>query len=188
MIQNNRSGKNGRSNKNDKMSMPMDFGIKSTKIRLVEPDGTTTTMYRDDAIARAKSEHKNLVQVSFNPNVFPGSICKILDYAKFKYDEKKKQKEQLKKMRASRAELKEIKFTIRIDDNDRRMKIEHAKEFLANGDMVKITIMLAKREMSKIDFAKNVMKSILSNFDNMARIEGKPSMEGRNMSCVLKKI
>lgn len=174
--------------KNDKMSMPMDFGIKSSKVRLVDADGTTTIMHRDDAIAKAKSEHKNLVQVSFNPNIFPGSVCKILDYAKFKYDEKKRQKEQQKKLRASRADLKEIKFTIRIDDGDKAMKIRHAKEFLEDGDMVKITIMLSRREMSKIEFAKGVMKSILSEFDGLAKIEGKPSMEGRNMSCVLKKI
>jgi len=174
--------------KNDKMSMPMDFGIKSSKVRLVDADGTTTVMHRDDAIAKAKSEHKNLVQVSFNPNVFPGSICKILDYAKFKYDEKKRQKELQKKARAQRAELKEIKFRITTDDNDRNIKVAHAKEFLEDGDNVKITIMLSRREMSRIDLAKSTMKSILACFEGMAKIEGTPSMEGRNMSCVLKKI
>ena len=79
--------------KNDKMSLPMDYAIKSSKVRLVGQDGQTTIMLKDDAIARAKEEGKNLVQIAFNPSVFPGSICKIIDYAKFKYDEKKRQKE-----------------------------------------------------------------------------------------------
>ena len=174
--------------KNDKINLPMDYAIKASKVRLVTQDGQTLILTKDDAIARAKSEGKNLVQIAFNPSVFPGSICKIIDYAKFKYDEKKRQKEQMKKARASRSELKEIKFTIRIDDNDRNIKIAHVKEFLEAGDTVKITIVLARREMDKLDYAKNIMKSILSSFDGLARLDGTPSLEGRNLSCVLKHI
>ena len=174
--------------KNDKTNLPMDYAIKASKVRLVTQDGKTMILTKDDAIARAKSEGKNLVQIAFNPSVFPGSICKIIDYAKFKYDEKKRQKEQMKKARVSRSELKEIKFTIRIDDNDRNIKIAHIKEFLEAGDTVKITIVLARREMDKLDYAKNIMKSILSSFDGLARLDGTPSLEGRNLSCVLKHI
>ena len=174
--------------KNDKMSLPMDYAIKSSKVRLVDSSGKTDILSKDEAIARAKAEGKNLVQIAFNPSVFPGSICKIIDYAKFKYDEKKRQKEQMKKLRASRSELKEIKFTIRIDDNDKSIKIAHIKEFLEEGDTVKVTIFLSKREMARIDYAKEMMKSILNHFDGIARIDGKPTMEGRSMSCVLKKI
>lgn len=174
--------------KNDKLSLPMDYAIKSHKVRLVNPNGQTDILTKDEAIARAKAEGKNLVQVSFNPSVFPGSICKIIDYAKFKYDEKKRQKEQMKKMRASRVELKEVKFTIRTDDNDLNIKVAHVKEFLAEGDLVKLTIVLARREMARLDFAKDMMKRVLSKLDGLAKIEGTPSLEGRNMSCTVKKI
>lgn len=174
--------------RSDKTNLPMDYAIKSSKVRLVGQDGQTTILSKDDAIARAKSEGKNLVQIAFNPSVFPGSICKIIDYAKFKYDEKKRQKEQMKKLRASRSELKEIKFTIRIDDNDRNIKIAHIKQFLEDGDTVKVTIFLAKREMDKLEYAKDVMRSILVNFDGIARLDGKPFLEGRSLSCVLKRI
>lgn len=174
--------------KNDKMNLPMDYAIKSYKVRLVRQNGQTDILTKDEAIAQAKAEGKNLVQIAFNASVFPGSICKIIDYAKFKYDEKKRQKEQQKKIRASKAELKEIKFTIRIDDNDKNIKIAHIKEFLDKGDAVKVTIFLAKREMSKLDYAKDVMKSILTNFDGIAKMDGAPTLEGRSMSCVLKKI
>ncbi len=173
--------------KNDKMSLPMDYAIKSNKVRLIGADGKTEILYKDEAISRAKAEGKNLVQVAFNPSIFPGSICKIIDYAKFKYDEKKRQKEHMKKMRASRAELKEIKFTIRTDENDKNTKVSHIKEFLAKGDNVKITIFMSKREMERLDYAKEVMKSILACFDGIAKIDGMPSLEGRSLSCVLKK-
>lgn len=173
--------------KNDKMNLPMDYGIKSHKVRLVSQDDGVEIMSRDEAISRAKVQHMNLVQISFNPSIFPGSICKIIDYAKFKYDEKKRQKEQQKKIRANRAELKEIKFTIRIDDNDKKIKIEHMKEFLSAGDAVKVSIILARREMDRLNLARDMMKEILSNFDGIARLDGKPSLEGRCMSCILKK-
>lgn len=174
--------------KNDKMNLPMDYAIKSNKVRLIRQDGQTDIISKDEAIARAKAENKNLVQIAFNPSVFPGSICKIIDYAKFKYDEKKRQKEQMKKIRANRAELKEIKFTIRTDENDKNIKIAHIKEFLDKGDAVKVTIFLAKRELERLDYAKDMMKSILANFEGIARMDGKPSLEGRSMFCVLKKI
>lgn len=174
--------------KNDKMNLPMDWAIKPNKVRLVNEDGSTEIMYKDEAIDRAKSQSKNLVQVAFNPSLFPGSICKIMDYAKFKYDEKKRQKEQQKKMRAAKADLKEVKFTIRCDDGDKNRNIEHIREFLEEGDLVKVTIVLAKREVGKVDFAKVMMKSILANFDGFAKLEGTPSFEGRILSCTLKKI
>ena len=174
--------------KNDKMNLPMDYAIKSNKVRLINQNGQTDIILKDEAIARAKAEGKNLVQIAFNNSVFPGSICKIIDYAKFKYDEKKRQKEQMKKIRKNRSELKEIKFTIRTDDNDRNIKITHIKEFLDKGYAVKITIFLAKRELARLDYAKDMMKSILTNFEGIARMDGKPSLEGQSMFCILKKI
>ena len=81
-----------RDKRDDKLNLSMDYAIKSGKVRVVDGD-QTRIMSKDDAIAEAKSQGKNLVQIAFNPSVFPGSICKILDYSKFKYDQKKKQKD-----------------------------------------------------------------------------------------------
>lgn len=176
-----------RQKKDDKMNLPMDYAIKSNKVRLVD-DNQTRIMSKDDAIAEAKSQGKNLVQIAFNPSVYPGSICKILDYAKFKYDQKKKQKEQNKKIRASRADLKELSFTIRIDDGDRATKIKHAREFLEDGDNVKLSVFLSKREMGKVDFAKSLLNEILSELNDIAKIEKQPALDGRNWSCIVSKI
>ena len=176
-----------RDKRDDKLNLPMDYAIKSGKVRVVDGD-QTRIMSKDDAIAEAKSQGKNLVQIAFNPSVFPGSICKILDYAKFKYDQKKKQKEQNKKLRASRADLKELSFTIRIDEGDKQTKIKHAKEFLEEGDNVKLSIFMTKREMAKLDFAKNLLAEILKEFNGIAKIDKAPSLDGRNWSCIISKI
>ena len=158
------SSYNKKDKQDDKLNLPMDYAIKSIKVRVVDGD-QTRIMSKDDAIAEAKSQGKNLVQIAFNPSVFPGSICKILDYAKFKYDQKKKQKEQNKKIRASRADLKELSFSIRIDEGDKKIKIKHAKEFLEKGDNVKLSIFMSKREMSRLDLAKSLLDEILKEFN-----------------------
>lgn len=173
--------------RDDKMSLPMDYGIRSSKVRVVDNE-STRIMSRDDAIAEAKSQGMNLVQISFNPNVFPGSICKILDYAKFKYDQKKKQKEQNKKARASRVELKELSFTIRIDEADKQTKLKHAREFLNDGNMVKLSIFLTKREMSRLDYAKTLLASIVKDLEDVSKLEKAPTLEGRNWSCIVSKL
>lgn len=182
---NQRYGK--RDQRDDKLNLPMDHAIRSRSVRLVDGD-QTRIMSKDDAIAEAKSQGKNLVQIAFNPSVFPGSICKILDYAKFKYEQKKKQKEQNRKLRASRADLKELSFTIRIEEGDKQTKIKHAKEFLENGDNVKLSIFMTKREMSKLDFAKSLLTEILKEFDGIARVDKTPSLDGRNWSCIISKL
>ena len=173
--------------RDDKMSLPMDYGIRSSKVRVVDNE-STRIMSRDDAIAEAKSQGMNLVQISFNPNVFPGSICKILDYAKFKYDQKKKQKEQNKKARASRVELKELSFTIRIDEADKQTKLKHAREFLNDGNMVKLSIFLTKREMPRLDYAKTLLVSIVKDLEDVSKLEKAPTLEGRNWSCIVSKL
>ena len=169
------------------MNLPMDYAIRSNKVRVVDGD-QTRIMSKDDAISEAKSQGKNLVQIAFNPSVYPGSICKILDYAKFKYDQKKKQKEQNKKIRSSRADLKELSFTIRIDDGDKQTKIKHAREFLENGDNVKLTIFLSKREASRLDLAKILLNGLLKDLEDVAKIDKAPSLDGRNWSCIVSKI
>lgn len=174
--------------KNKQLTLPSDDSIRSDTVRIINSDGSTSIMNKYDAIELAHSKNMNLVQIAFNPSIHPGSICKIIDYSKFKYEEKKRKKDQQKRARANKVNIKEINFTIRIDDNDKKIKINHAKEFLADGDMVKISIVLAKREMNRIEFAKTLMKNILSEFDGIAKMEGKPTFEGRFMSCVLKKI
>ena len=174
--------------KDKKTNLPTDYTIRSNRVRVINPNGSTDIMDRDEAIELAHSKNMNLVQIAYNPSIHPGSVCKIIDYSKFKYEEKKRKKEQQKKIRANKVDVKEINFTIRIDDNDRRIKINHAKEFIQDGNIVKLSVVLAKRELNRLDYAKQLMKEILNEFDGIAKLEGTPSFEGRFLSCTIKKI
>ena len=174
--------------KDKKTNLPTDYAIRSTRVRVINSNGSTDIMDRDAAVELAHSKNMNLIQIAYNPSIHPSSVCKIIDYSKFKYEEKKRKKEQQKKIRANKVDLKEINFTIRIDDNDRKIKINHAKEFIQDGNMVKLSIILAKRELNRLDYAKHLMKEILTEFDGIAKLEGTPSFEGRFLSCIIKKI
>ena len=163
-----------------------DYEIFQGKIHLIE-DGRMSVMERDEAIAKAKSAGMNLVQVAYNKNDFPKAVCKILDYSKFKYDQKKQDKANKKAAREARGEEKEICFSIRIDDNDRRTKIEHIREFLGEkNSKVKITIRLRRREMHLLEMAKNMMKGILDEFNGIAALDSKPVLGGNILACTLR--
>lgn len=163
-----------------------DYNIRASKVRVVNDDGSSAIMSRDDAIDKAHAEKKNLVQLSFNKNVFPSAICKIIDYSKFKYEQKKKAKELAKKNKAVHTESKEISFSIRIDTNDKNIKINHIKEFLENGNKVCISVFLSKREMDKTEYAKDLIKEVLEALDGIAVLDKTPTFEGRKMSCYVR--
>ena len=171
----------------DKSNFPMDYNIRSNTVRVVTESGTKI-MSKTEAVELAKSMNMNLIEVAYNKSISPSSICKIIDYAKFKYEQKKKQKEQAKKLRASVADVKEMSFTIRIDDGDKATKLKHIKEFLADGDKVKLSVVLTRREMDRKQFAINLMRDLLNELTGLAELDGKVTAEGRIMSCVVKPI
>lgn len=161
------------------------YDIFPGKIQLVGENGTTV-IDRDDAIALAKEEGMTLVQIAYNKNSFPKVVCKIQDLGRMKYEQKKKQKEQTKKMKINNSLAKEVFFSIRIDDNDRNTKINHIKEFLNNKNKVKINIKLMRREMHLIPMAKELMKLILENLINDSDIDNGPTITNNIISCTLR--
>ena len=164
-----------------------DYNIFPGKVRLVMEDGKAIEIDRDDAIYMAKCSGKNLVQIAYNKNSFPKVVCKIIDYGKYLYEQQKKEKYQKKIERANRADVKEISFSIRIDENDRNIKIKHAREFLNQGDNVKIIVRLSKREMNMLGMAKDLMYNICKELEDISELDANPSFNSGIMSCVLKK-
>lgn len=183
---NNNNNTNAGSQKKESVTYT-DYAIFNGKVRVVESGKPPVVMERDDAIDLAKSRGMNLVQIAYNKNDFPHSVCKIMDYSKFKYEQKKKEKEAKKRQKASIVEVKEIKFSIRIDDGDKMTKIHKIKELLADGDKVKLTIRLMKREMDRLDFARDTMKSVLSELNDIAELDQNPTFIGNQLSCVIRK-
>jgi translation initiation factor IF-3 len=182
-IQNN----NNNPKKNSEKKTYIDYNIFSGNIKLVGENGKVEIIDRDDAIDIAKSRGMNLVQISYSNNDYPKAICKIMDYGKFKFEQKKREKENARKSRIANAEAKEIDFSIRIDDGDYNHKVSQIKNFIEEEHIkVKITVKLARREMSVKHMAIDLMKKILSYFDNIAVLDSAPSANGNIVSCTIK--
>ena len=127
------------------------------------------------------------MQIAYNKNDFPHAVCKIIDYGKFKYEQQKREKEAKKAARAAAADVKEVCFTIRIDEGDKATKIAHIKEFLSDGKTkVKLTVKLMRREMHLSGMAKDLMKEILASLEGLALLDGNPTFNGNIISCVVR--
>ena len=178
---------NNNDNKKRESVTYTDYNIFPGKIRLVGEGKTPIIIDRDEAIEMAKSKNMNLVQIAYNKNDKPKSICKIMNFSKFKYEQKKKEKEAKKKQKENIFEIKEIRFSIRIDDGDKITKLKKIKELLSDGAKVKLTIKLLRGEMHMINYAKEVMLSILKELDGIAELDQNPSFIGNMLSCTIKK-
>ena len=146
----------------------VNYNIRCAYVTVVgEPNGSRV-MKASDAIAEAEARGLDLVQISFDKASHRG-VCKIIDYGKFKYEQSKREKEAKKQSRANAAEVKTVQFSIMTDDADRDRQVEKAKMFIADGDVVKLTIRFRnRRESANLEYAKNVMRQLLSNFDGIA--------------------
>lgn len=134
-----------------------------------------------DALALAKEKDLDLVIVS--PGQEP-PVAKILDYGKYRYEVEKRAKEARKKQKS--AEIKEIKIRYKIDVHDYNVRIKNIKKFLAEGNKVKITVMLRGREMQHSKLAYELAERFLEDLkDTTFTLERKPILEGRNVITIV---
>jgi translation initiation factor IF-3 len=134
----------------------------------------------EQALAKAQEEGLDLVEVS--PMTKP-PVCKILDYGKFKYLEKKKQNEAKKKQVV--VLLKEVKFRPRTEEHDYDVKLKKIREFLSESNKAKITVMFRGREMSHRELGSKVLERIMGDIKDVAVIESTPRMEGRLLFMIV---
>ena len=155
--------------------------IKADKVRVIAGDGSQLgIMSKRDALAQAYDAGLDLVEMS--PNAEP-PVCKIMDYGKFLFERTKKEKESKKKR--STVELKEIKFSCRIDKHDFDTKINHARRFLTDGNKVKVTIVFSGREMNHTDRGYDLMSNIREALVDVGGADKAPSLDGRFITLVL---
>ena len=133
-----------------------------------------------DALALAKEEGSDLVEIV--PTAEP-PVCKIINYGKYKFDIQKKSKEAKKKQKS--VQLKEIKMRPQISIHDYNFKMKHIREFLDEGNKVKITIMFRGREMAHTEFGYDLINKIIQDLENEASTEKPAKLEGKNLSAVL---
>lgn len=155
--------------------------IRVPEVRVVGPDGSNLgVLSTDDALRRAQEGGFDLVEV--NPKASP-PVCKILDFGKFKYEEKKKQREAKKKQAV--VEVKEIKLRPKTDDHDLMVKVRAARKFLEAGNKVKFTCRFRGREITHPEVAYQQFNLILSKLEDLANLEQRPTMEGRAMATIV---
>jgi translation initiation factor IF-3 len=135
---------------------------------------------RSDAITRAVEAGLDLVEVS--PTADP-PVCKILDFGKYKYEEQKRKNEARKKQKV--IEIKEIKLRPGIDDHDYDVKMRSMKNFIDEGDKVKVTMRFRGRELAHQELGMDVLMRVKGDLDPVAKVEQHPRMEGRQMTMVV---
>ena len=129
---------------------------------------------------RAQAQGLDLAEIS--PTAKP-PVCKILDYGKFKYDQKKKQKAAKKKQTV--VLTKEVQFRPATDEHDRDFKVKHITRFLGEGNKVRVFVRFRGREMSHADLGRKLLTQIIDLVGDMGNVESSPRMEGRIMSMII---
>lgn len=110
-------------------------------------------------------------------------VCRIIDYGKFKYEKLRKEKEAKKKQHV--VEIKEIRMSPNIDQNDLNTKVGAAKKFLERGDRVKVTIRFRGREMAHMNESVHILTDFANSLVDIAVVDKAPKVEGRSMSLFL---
>lgn len=155
--------------------------ITASTIRLIDEEGEMLgVMSRDDGIEKARQAGLDLVEVS--PNADP-PVCKLLDFGKFKYEAQKRANAARKKQKI--VHIKEVKLRPTIEEHDYEVKMRHVKKFLEAGDKVKVTLRFRGREMSHHELGLEVLQRVRAEFEDDAKVEHEPKLEGRQMIMIL---
>ncbi len=138
-------------------------------------------MSASEALSLAQQQDLDLVEVS--PNASP-PVVKIIDWGKYQYEQTKKSSKQKK----SGGGIKQMRFGIRIGENDMDIKLDKIRKFLSEGNKVRISIVFRGREMAHKDLGNSLIDKIMQKLENEATIDGKPSFAGRFLSVNIKPI
>jgi len=137
-------------------------------------------MSAKDAYKLAKEAELDLVKIA--PTAKP-PVCKIIDYGKYRYELARKEKEAKKKQKV--IEIKEVRLSPNIDENDLNTKMNNARKFLEKGNKVKVTLRFRGREMAHVQQSKHILDDFAKQLEDVATVEKAAKLEGRNMSMVL---
>ncbi|MCX7367542.1 MAG: translation initiation factor IF-3 [Alphaproteobacteria bacterium] len=155
--------------------------IRVPQVRLIDDAGEMIgVMSAREALIRAYDLGLDLVEIS--PNAVP-PVCKILDYGKYKYEQQKKANEARKKQKV--VEIKEIKVRPNIDDHDYDVKMKQMKNFIGEGDKVKVTLRFRGREMAHQELGVKVLERIRNDLTELVKVEQMPKLENRQMVMVV---
>lgn len=132
--------------------------------------------------ARQLAEEQELDLIEISPNAAP-PVCRIADYQKFLYQQKKREKEL--KAKAKKVEVKEIRFTSQTGDNDYAFKLKHAEEFLKEGNKVKAYVFFKGRAILFKEQGEEILSRFMADLDEIAKVDQQPLLEGKKLSIML---
>jgi translation initiation factor IF-3 len=155
--------------------------IRAREVRLIDSNGDQLGVKtRQEALEIAQTRNLDLVLVA--PNAKP-PVCRIMDYGKYRYEQQKKEKEARKKQKV--INIKEVRFTPGIGDHDFETKLKNAKKFLEKGDKLKASVRFRGRAITHKELGQEVLNRLAEELKDVATIESRPKMEGRNMFMML---
>ena len=155
--------------------------ILDKEVRLIGDQGEQLgIMSAQEALKIATERELDLVKIA------PGSnppVCKVMDYGKFRFEQTKKEKEAKKNQRV--IEIKEIRMSPGIGENDFNTKLKNGQKFLSDGDRVKVSVRFRGREMAHTEIGEQLLKDFAAKCADIATLDKNPKLEGRNMSIFL---
>lgn len=146
-------------------------------------DAGSEVLKSQEAIARAKEKGLDLVEIV--PDAKP-PVCKIVDYKKFLYEEKRKKSGSAKKGRVKKQETKEFRFGPYISENDLQIRINRSLEFLELGDKVKVTVQFHGREITHPEFGQEKIAKFIKAVEEKGEVENPPERRGMYLSALIK--
>ena len=155
--------------------------IRDKEVRVIAENGDQLgVMPVKEAMKLAQEAELDLVKIA--PKAQP-PVCKIIDYGKYRYELARKEKEAKKKQKT--VEVKEVRISPNIDTNDLNTKVNNAKNFIAKGNKVKVTLRFRGREMAHMQQSKHILDDFAEMLAEVAVVEKPAKLEGRSMSMVL---
>lgn len=167
-------------NDNIKQQYRVNEQIHVREVRVVGDDIESAVMSTREAIQLAEEKGLDLVEIS--PNAAP-PVCRIIDYSKFLYQQKKRQKEM--KAKQVKIEVKEIRFGPQTDDHDYNFKLKYAKEFLSEGNKVKAYVFFKGRSILFKEQGEVLLLRFANDLEDYGKVEQMPVLEGKRMTIFL---
>jgi translation initiation factor IF-3 len=155
--------------------------IRDKEVRVIGEDGAQLGIMSSEAALQI-AEEKDLDLVKIAPGSNP-PVCKIMDYGKYRFEQSKREKEAKKNQHV--IEVKEIRMSPSIGENDFNTKLKNAQKFLRDGDRVKVTVRFRGREMAHTNIGEQLLRKFAEQCAELANLDKQPKLEGRNMSMFL---
>ena len=164
-----------------KLDHQLNEEIRDKEIRVIGSDGAQLGIM-SAAQANEMADEQGLDLVKISPNAVP-PVCKIMDYSKFCFDQKKREKEARKNQKV--VEIKEIRMSPSIDTNDFNTKAKNAQKFLKEGNRVKVSVRFRGREMAHTELGEKLLMEFAEACAEVSTMEKNPKLEGRFMAMFL---